>query len=69
MDKRKTTTSTEVNERYKRKTYSRYTVTLRKVEDAELIALFERNNEQGIAPTDTVRALYEQQKTPKLQHE
>lgn len=64
--KRKTHTSNEVSQRYKKKTYCKFTVNLRKVEDADLIALFESNKEQGIMPTDTVRQLFEtaNEKTP-----
>lgn len=41
--KRKTTTSTEVKQRWISKTYTRYHVSLRKDEDAELIAFIEDN--------------------------
>lgn len=39
--KRKTTTSSEVKERYNAKTYQRYTVRLRKEDDAELVRYIE----------------------------
>ena len=42
MATRKTTTSTEVKNRWNAKTYQRYTVNLRKDEDADLIAAVER---------------------------
>lgn len=41
MAKRKTTTSSEVKERYNSKAYKRYTVRLRNVEDADLIDYIE----------------------------
>ena len=37
MTKRKTYTSTEVSERYKKKTYDRFVIRLRKDDDRELI--------------------------------
>lgn len=40
---RKTTTSTEVKNRWNAKTYKRYTVNLRQDEDAELIQFVEQN--------------------------
>ena len=42
---RKTTTSTEVKKRWNAKTYKRYQVNLRKVEDAELIKAVEAMRE------------------------
>lgn len=63
MNKRKTHTSTEVSQRYKKKVYSRYGLTLRKEEDAALIALIEKNKALGIHPTDTVRELFRQSMT------
>lgn len=45
MTKRKTHTSTEVKERWKKKTYKRYSVNLRKVEDKELIDYVEEHKE------------------------
>lgn len=42
---RKTTTSTEVKKRWNAKTYKRYQVNLRKVEDAELIRAVEAMRE------------------------
>lgn len=41
MANRKTTTSSEVKQRWKAKTYKAYQVNLRKDEDAELIAFVE----------------------------
>lgn len=43
---RKTTTSTEVKRRWNAKTYKRYQVNLRKVEDAELIRAVEAMRER-----------------------
>lgn len=47
MVTRKTTTSTEVKERWKAKTYKRYTVNLRLVEDKDLINFVEKNKESN----------------------
>lgn len=44
-NKRKTTTSSEVNERYKKKTYKLYPVRLRKEDDADLIDFIEKNKD------------------------
>lgn len=52
---RKTVTSTEVKNRWNAKTYKRYTVNLRKDEDADLIDFVERNKSQ-IGTTDIFRA-------------
>ena len=56
--KRKTTTSTEVKERYKKKTYKRYIVSFRKEEDADLIDLIESTKKQeNIETTEAFRQL------------
>lgn len=56
--KRKTTTSTEVKERYKKKTYKRYIVSFRKEEDADLINLIESTKKQeNIETTEAFRQL------------
>ena len=56
---RKTTTSTEVKNRWNAKTYKRYTVNLRKDEDADLIDYIEKHKDsQSI--TDYFRAGIEQ---------
>ena len=52
--RRKTTTSTEVKNRWNAKTYKRYQVSLRKDEDAELIRAVEKLKER-IGPTDFFR--------------
>lgn len=54
MAKRKTTTSTEVKNRWNAKTYQRYTVNLRKDEDADLIAAVDRLKDQ-VGPSDLFR--------------
>ena len=51
----KTTTSTEVKNRWNAKTYKRYTVNLRKDEDADLIEFIETNKER-ISITEYFRA-------------
>ncbi len=43
--KRKTTTSTEVKNRWNAKTYARYQVNLRRDEDTELIQFIEENKD------------------------
>ena len=52
--RRKTTTSTEVKNRWNAKTYKRYQVSLRKDEDAELIRAVEKLKERS-GPTDIFR--------------
>ena len=59
---RKTTTSTEVKNRWNAKTYRRVTVNLRQEEDAEIIRFLEENREK-IWPTEIFRAGYEKLKT------
>lgn len=52
---RKTTTCTEVKNRWNAKTYKRYNVSLRRDEDAALIEFVEAHKEQ-FGPTDYFRA-------------
>ena len=60
--KRKTTTSTEVKERYKKKTYKRYIVSFRKEEDADLIELIENmKNQKNIETTEAFRQIMRKQ--------
>lgn len=55
MQRRKTTTSTEVKNRWKAKTYKTYAANLRKDEDAAMIEWIEKHRDQyGI--TDIFRA-------------
>ncbi len=42
QEKRKTYTSTEVKTRYNKKTYVQYSIKLRRVEDADIINLIEK---------------------------
>jgi len=51
---RKTTTSSAVKQRWKEKTYKRYTVNLRKEEDADLIQFIEQNKD-NYGPTEIFR--------------
>lgn len=60
--KRKTHTSTEVKKRYNDKTYTRFQISLRKDDDAELIAYIEEQKQNGISVTEIVRNLYNSQK-------
>ena len=59
---RKTTTSTEVKNRWNAKTYRRVTVNLRQEEDAEIIRFMDDNRDK-IWPTEIFRAGYEKLKT------
>ena len=58
---RKTTTSTEVKNRWNAKTYRRVTVNLRQEEDAEIIRFMAALREK-IGPTEIFRAGYEKLK-------
>ena len=58
---RKTTTSTEVKNRWNAKTYRRVTVNLRQEEDAEIIRFMDERSEK-IGPTEIFRAGYEKLK-------
>ena len=53
---RKTTTSTEVKQRWIEKTYKQYRISLRKDEDAELIEFVETAKKNVIGVTDIFRA-------------
>ena len=59
---RKTTTSTEVKNRWNAKTYRRVTVNLRQEEDAEIIRFMDERREK-IGPTEIFRSGYEKLKT------
>ena len=54
---RKTHTSNEVKMRYAKKTYKQYLLTLRKVEDKELIDKIEELKEQGIKTSEAIKLL------------
>ena len=60
--KRKTKTSNAVVLRYQKKTFQKYTVNFRKVEDADIIEQIEQNRQNGIGPTETTRRLFRNQK-------
>lgn len=55
--KRKTYTSSEVKKRYNDKTYKKYSINLRKVEDSEIISLIESEKEKGFGTTDAIKNL------------
>jgi hypothetical protein len=55
--KRKTFTSTEVKARYNKKTYKSYNVSLRLVDDADLIELIEKEKSAGASTTEAFRKL------------
>lgn len=54
-EKRKTTTSTEVKNNWNAKTYKRFTISLRKDEDAELIDFVEEAKQKDIGVSDIFR--------------
>lgn len=60
--KRKTHTSNEVMLRYQKKTFKKYTINFRKIEDADIIEQLEQNRQNGIGPTETLRRLFRNQK-------
>ena len=60
--KRKTYTSSEVKKRYNDKTYTRFQVSLRKDNDAELIQFIEEQKKTGKSVTDVIRTLYNNSK-------
>ena len=60
--KRKTYTSSEVKKRYNDKTYTRFQISLRKDEDAELIAYIEQAKQNGESVTEAIRKLYKKSK-------
>jgi plasmid rolling circle replication initiator protein Rep len=55
--KRKTHTSSEVKKRYNDKTYQRYQLNLRKVEDADLIERIEKEKASGFTTTEAIKKL------------
>ena len=54
---RKTRTSSAVKQRYNKKTYRSYNVSLRVVEDAEVITLIESEKAKGFGTTEAIRNL------------
>ena len=55
--KRKTYTTSEVKKRYNDKTYQRYQLALRKVEDADLINRIEKEKASGLSTTEAIKNL------------
>lgn len=55
--KRKTHTSTEVTQRYQKKTYQQFITRFRKVEDADCIEYIEAEKEKGYTPTEIFKRL------------
>lgn len=55
--KRKTKTSTEVTQRYQKKTYEHYAVRFRKVEDADCIDYMRKEREKGYTPSEIFKKL------------
>ena len=55
MAKRKTTTSTEVKQRWEAKAYKKYMIRLRLDSDADLIAYIEQKKTEGVQITELVR--------------
>lgn len=57
IKKRKTYTSNEVKSRYNKKTYVQYAIKLRKIEDADIIALIEEEKQKGFGITEAIKNL------------
>ena len=55
--KRKSYTSNEVKKRYNDKTYQRFQLNLRKVEDAELIERIEEEKAKGFSTSEAIKNL------------
>ena len=55
--KRKTHTSTAVTQRYIDKTYDRLTVSLRRIDDADVIAAIAARKAAGLQTSDAVKSL------------
>lgn len=58
MAERKTTTSTEVKQRWENSAYQKYMIRLRKDDDADLIAFIEENKE-AVGTTELFRRALE----------
>ena len=63
---RKTTTSTEVKQRWIEKTYKQYRISLRKDEDADMIEFVEEAKQKEIGVTDIFRRGIEAMKNEGL---
>lgn len=57
QEKRKTYTSTEVKTRYNKKTYVQYSIKLRRVEDADIINLIEKEKNNGFGTSEAIKNL------------
>ena len=55
--KRKTHTSSAVKARYNKKTYQQYMLTLRKVDDADIIEKIEAEKAKGFGTTEAIKNL------------
>ena len=55
--KRKTHTSNEVKKRYNDKTYQQYALKLRKVEDADIIAMIDAERAKGYQTSESIKNL------------
>lgn len=55
--KRKTHTSNEVKKRYNDKTYQQYALKLRKVEDADIIAMVDAERAKGYQTSEAIKNL------------
>lgn len=53
--KRKTHTSTEVSQRYQKKTYTKYSVAFRKIEDADCIQAIENEIAKGYTTSEVFK--------------
>ena len=55
--KRKTRTSSEVKTRYNKKTYQQYMLSLRKVDDADIIEMIEAEKAKGFGTSEAIKNL------------
>ncbi len=60
--KRKTHTSTEVTQRYQKKTYKKYGVAFRKIEDADCIEAIENEISKGYTTSEAFKRLIRNEK-------
>ena len=56
-EKRKTHTSSAVTSRYQKKVYEKYSLALRKIEDADIIEMIETEKAKGFGTTEAIKNL------------
>ena len=59
--KKRGKTSSEAKQRYNEKTYQRYTLVLKKIEDADLIAKIDLLVTQGLSQSEAIKTLLSEQ--------